>query len=77
MYSVFEDFSALSLREGLVSAGTYQLNGLGWHFEIDSPGQVLRDLVHWTDIFQMSDLVQSIGGNKTVDALKVEAVDCS
>lgn len=74
---VFEESSALSLRKGLVSAGTYQSNGLGWHFEIDCPGQVLRDLVHWTDIFQMSDLVQSICGNKTVEALKAEPVDFS
>lgn len=72
-----EDLSALSPREGLVSAGTYQSTGPGWHFEIDCPGQVLRDLVHWTDIFQMSDLVQSVFGDKTVEPLKAEPVDFS
>lgn len=72
-----EDLTAQSLREGVVSADTYQLTGLGWHFEIDYPGQVLRDFVQWTDIFQMSDLVQSICENKTVEPLKAESVDFS
>lgn len=55
-------FAIEVLQEGLTgtnkSLQALRTDCLGWHFRIDWPGQVLRDLVHRADIFQMSNLVQ-------------------